>query len=110
MRKGEIWLVQLKNRDGHEQQGNRPGLIVAKSNGLATVIPLTKNLDRSNLPFTKIIDCSPENGLTEDSVALIFQVITLDESKFVQRKGNIKKELYNIIHEILISMTKINYA
>jgi mRNA interferase MazF len=108
VRKGEIWLVKLQDRTGHEQQGTRPGLIVGKSNGLVTIIPLTKNILRDNLAFTKIIDCSPDNGLTQDSVALIFQIITLDESKLIQQKGQIKKELYEEVHDELIRMTKIN--
>jgi len=107
MRKGEIWLIDLTDGKGHEQQGMRPGLVVGKGGGLIITIPLTSNLDRSNMPFTEIIDCTPHNGLRENSVALIFQIISLDQERFKHKKGEITKEQYETIHSILMDMTRV---
>ncbi len=107
MQKGEIWLIKLDETKGHEQIGTRPGLIIGKGNRLNVIIPITSNLDRSNLSFTEIIDCSKENGLKEDSVALIFQIRSLDESRFIRKLGKIKQEKYEAIHALLIDMTKL---
>jgi mRNA interferase MazF len=107
MHKGEIWLINLTDGKGHEQTGHRPGLIIGKGNGLITVIPITSNIERANLSFTEIIDCAPQNGLNTDSVALIFQILSLDESRFIKKLGEIPKEKYTSIHGILIEMTKL---
>ena len=107
MHKGEIWLIDLLDGKGHEQTGHRPGLIIGKGNGLIIVIPLTKNIERANLPFTEIINCSPQNGLTCDSVALIFQIVSLDETRFIKKMGEITKEKHLAINGILVEMIKI---
>jgi len=31
---GELWFVELNERQGHEQSGNRPGVIMAVSYGM----------------------------------------------------------------------------
>ncbi len=107
MYKGEIWLIDLTDGKGHEQAGQRPGLIIGKGNGLITVIPITSAIERANLSFTEIIDCTPQNGLKTDSVALIFQIVSLDQSRFKRKLGDITKEKYHPINGILIEMTKL---
>ena len=85
---GEIWIVELSIRAddtvGHETQKTRPCLVIANSPvaKMITVIPLQSNLDTSNLPYTHLIKKSQKNKLKYDSVAVIFQMRSLDLKRF----------------------------
>ncbi|MAE13914.1 hypothetical protein CMO92_05080, partial [Candidatus Woesearchaeota archaeon] len=42
MKKGEIWTVELPSKEGHEQSGKRPALVLTKPNtNMVIVAPLT---------------------------------------------------------------------
>jgi mRNA interferase MazF len=78
LRRGEVWWADLGSYRPLEQTGRRP-VIVWQSDALTKtlqsvlVIPLTTNMGRANLAGTAIISSSPR-GLSEDSVALAFQM------------------------------------
>lgn len=45
MIKGEIWLVEIPQANGHEQSGERPAVILAEADANITIIiPLTSNV------------------------------------------------------------------
>jgi len=85
---GEIWIVELStktyNTVGHETQKTRPCLAIATSPvaNMITIIPLQSNLDANNLPYTHLIKKSQKNKLNYDSVAVIFQMRSLDRKRF----------------------------
>ena len=85
---GEIWIVELSIRNddivGHETQKTRPCLVIANSlvAKMITVIPLQSNLNANNLPYTHTIKKSQKNKLRNDSVAVIFQIRSLDRKRF----------------------------
>lgn len=108
MKKGEIWLVELPEGKGHEQKGLRPALVVGGANGITTAIPLTKNVERLKFSHTLLIEPSKDNGLTEASVALVFQISSLDETRFKKQLGWIPKEQRNAIDELLLSLLEIS--
>ena len=107
MNRNQLWLADFKGRLGHEQQGIRPVVIVAKANGLFVVIPLTSKINRMGLSFTYLIESNEENGLTDDSVALVFQIISVDRSRFIRKAGKINDEESKNIDEVLKSMLKL---
>jgi mRNA interferase MazF len=78
LRRGEIWWADLGVHRPLEQTGRRP-VIVWQSDALTRVlqsvlvIPLTTNMNRSDLAGTAIVSAS-HKGLSEDSVALAFQM------------------------------------
>ena len=78
MKRGEIWWADLGAWRPREQTGRRP-VIIWQSDTLTRalqsvlVVPLTTNLDRARLAGTAMIEAS-ENGLTQTSVALAFQM------------------------------------
>lgn len=84
MRRGEVWWADLGVYRPREQTGRRP-VVIWQSDTLTRllqsvlVIPLTTNLDRANLAGTAIIAAS-EKGLTEDSVAVAFQMRAIPKS------------------------------
>lgn len=84
MKRGEIWWADLGPYRLREQTGRRP-VIVWQSDALTRVlqsvlvIPLTTNMDRADLAGTAIVTASPK-GLSEDSVALAFQMRAVPKS------------------------------
>ena len=72
---------------GHEQKGRRPVIVVGEANGLVTVIPLTTALKRASFSHTEIIEPSRDNGLPDRSVALVFQVKSLDRTRIDGQLG-----------------------
>ena len=92
MKKGTLCWADIPEGVGHEQKGKRPVLVVGEANGLVTVIPLTTTLKRASFSHTEIIDPSRENGLREPSVALVFQVKSLDRSRIDGQIGALSGE------------------
>ena len=107
MTKGDIWFVELPEGKGHEQKGSRPGIICSRANGLSVVIPLTTNRSCSNLQCTHVIEPTKENGLSDDSVALVFQITSVDKSRFIRKMGKISDEEGKNIDDVLKTMLKL---
>jgi mRNA interferase MazF len=83
LKRGEIWWADLGPYRTREQTGLRP-VVIWQSDTLTqvlqsvVVIPLTTNLERSNLAGTALI--AGTDGLPQDSVALAFQIRTVPKS------------------------------
>ena|SRR3989344_8651000 len=93
MRKGEVWVVNLPLGKGREQTGKRPCIFIADNEtDLATLIPLTSNSLALKFSNTLKINMSEENGLDKDSVALVFQIQSLDKKRFLNKIGEIETE------------------
>jgi mRNA-degrading endonuclease toxin of MazEF toxin-antitoxin module len=92
MIKGEIWHVDLPAGRGHEQQGERPAIVMGFANNMVTVVPITSNEGAAKFPFTYVIEADKENQFIVDSVALVFQVVTLDKTRLKRRTGILTKE------------------
>ncbi|NLA38081.1 MAG: type II toxin-antitoxin system PemK/MazF family toxin [Methanomicrobiales archaeon] len=83
-RRGEIWYVDLTDSKGHEQRGRRPAIVLAVSHaGITTVVPLTSQSNALSFPHTHEIQMCSENGLASDSVALVFQIVSLARERFI---------------------------
>lgn len=89
MKRGEIWWADLGAYRPREQTGRRP-VIIWQSDTLTRalqsvlVVPLTTNLDRARLAGTAVIEAS-ENGLSETSVALAFQLRAIPKGHLLNR-------------------------
>jgi mRNA interferase MazF len=76
-----------------EQTGRRP-VVIWQSDALTQalqsvlVVPLTTNLDRARLAGTAMIDAS-ENGLSQTSVALAFQMRAIPKASLLDRVRNL---------------------
>jgi mRNA interferase MazF len=92
MKKGTIWMVDLPEGQGHEQKGQRPAIVVGSANGLVVVIPLTSSTERAALSHTEVIEPSRENGLANESVALVFQIKSIDKNRLQRKIGEAAKE------------------
>jgi len=92
MKNGEIWLVDLSDAKGHEQRGERPAIIVGGANGLVIAVPLTSNPTTARFSHTLPISPDAHNGLDVESVALVFQIVSLDRERFVHRIGMVGEQ------------------
>ena len=92
---GDIYLANLNPTKGHEQSGLRPVLILQNNilnRNLNTVVvaPITSNLESRWLTTTFFIPKS-KTKLKKDSVALLFQIRTLDKSRLIKEVGRITR-------------------
>jgi mRNA interferase MazF len=96
-RRGEIWDVNWSPGRGAEQQGMRPALIIQNDRGNASpTYPLTivASMSRTEreLPLHVRIAPSEENGLTYATDVKCEQLMTIEKSRLIRRRGYISSE------------------
>jgi len=96
-RRGEIWDVNWSPGRGAEQKGIRPALIIQNDRGNASLTyPLTivASMTRTEreLPLHVRIAPSEENGLTDFTDVKCEQVMTIEKSRLMRRRGSITSE------------------
>ena len=96
-KRGEIWDVNWSPGRGAEQQGMRPALIIQNDRGNASLsYPLTivASMSRTEreLPLHVRIAPSAENGLTDFTDVKCEQVMTIEKSRLLRRRGYISAE------------------
>lgn len=96
-RRGEIWDVNWSPGRGAEQQGTRPALIIQNDRGnTSSHYPLTivASMSRTEreLPLHVRITPSVENGLTDYTDVKCEQVMTIEKSRLLRRRGSISNE------------------
>lgn len=94
--RGDVYLADLNPSRGSEQAGIRPVIIVQHNNidrfsRTVVVIPLTTNLRRAKIPGTMIIPVG-EGGLTQESVALCYQIVVIDKERLKQHLGTLSSD------------------
>ena len=93
MSRGDVYLADLSPRRGSEQAGTRPVVIVQRDTltrftSTTVVVPLTTNLRRTQVPGTIIIPAG-EGGTSQESVALCYQVVVVDEQRLIRKLGSL---------------------
>jgi mRNA interferase ChpB len=96
MNQGEIWRVLIPPGPGHAQTGERPAIILQErtfnlSLPTTLIVPLTSKVAASRFGGTFIIQPNQQNGLPAPSVALVFQMRTLDQRNCLRRIGTLDK-------------------
>src|SRR5215472_17147646 len=96
-RRGEIWDVNWSPGRGAEQQGTRPALIIQNDRGNASsTYPLTivASMSRTEreIPLHVRIAPSEENGLTDLTDVKCEQVMTIEKTRLIRRRGSISSE------------------
>jgi mRNA interferase MazF len=96
-RRGEIWDVNWSPGRGAEQQGTRPALIIQNDRGNAspsyplTIVASMSRTERE-LPLHVRIYPTEENGLTAETDVKCEQVMTIEKSRLLRRRGSITPE------------------
>ncbi len=107
MKKGEIWRMLIPPAPGHAQTGERPAVILqelAFNNSLPTtlIVPLTSQLGTTRFGGTLVIQPNGLNGLTATSVALVFQMRTLDKRNCLRPIGILDAATLDQIYDMLL--------
>lgn len=99
MNVGDIFWVELPARGGHAQMGRRPAIIAQRSSSHSTslLIPLTSQLDALRFEGTVLVESNIENGLSKNSVALVFQLAAVDKRFIKAQLGKTSEELMFLI-------------
>ena len=96
-RRGEIWDVNWSPGRWAEQQGTRPALIIQNDRGNAsssyplTIVASMSRTERE-LPLHVRIIPNAENGLTDNTDVKCEQVMTIEKSRLIRRRGYINAE------------------
>jgi len=113
-RRGEIWDVNWSPGRGAEQQGTRPALIIQNDRGNASPsYPLTivASMSRTERELSLHVRIAPteENGLTDYTDVKCEQVLTIEKSRLLRRRGIITNEELNRVDLALrLSLNLIN--
>lgn len=75
---------------------------------MAVAAPLTTNTNRVELDYTCLLEPTRENGLTEESAVLVFQLRALDEKTFTKKLGWITDKERKEIDETVKKLLKID--
>ena len=97
IKQGEVYWANLDPVKGHEQARMRPVMILQNdllNRNLNTVIvvPITTNMEAKGLITTYFLD--KEVGLKSPSVALLFQLRTIDKARLNKRIGLLSREKF----------------
>ncbi len=108
--RGEIWDVNWSPGRGAEQQGTRPALIIQNDRGNSspsyplTIVASMSRTERE-LPLHVRITPTPENGLTDFTDVKCEQVMTIEKSRLIRKRGSITaEELQRVDHALRISL------
>ena len=108
MIKGEIWLVEIPETNGHEQKGKRPVVILAHTeSNIVIIVPFTSNIQALRFPHTIDIEPTKENGLSMKSVALIFQIRAIDKKRLKTKIGTLEIVMLKRIDNMLWKLLQI---
>lgn len=94
LRKFDIWLADLPAMPGsHVQSGMRPVVVVSNNaanrySPIISVIPLTTNLGRVDLPTHTVLH---SRFLRGPSIAMCEQIMTIDKSRLQMRLGAVER-------------------
>jgi mRNA interferase MazF len=106
MNPGDVHWVELPPADGREQAGRRPAIVVqddsfAGGSPLVLVVPLTSADAARRFPAVMAVAATSENGLSQDSFALVFQLRALDRRRFRERLGAVEPDILASIYAAL---------
>lgn len=102
--RGEIYYADLSPAFGSEQGGLRPVLIVQNNVGnrhapTTIIAPLTSRLTKKPLPTHVEFTCE---HLSQDSVALLEQIRTIDKSRLKQKMGWVSSEVMEQVNKAMM--------
>lgn len=95
MKQRDIFLADLEPTKGQEQQGIRPVVVLSGNtmNGnfdLCMICPLSSKV--KNFPVCVVLKKSLQNGLTQDSEILTFQLRSISKKRLQKKIGEITEE------------------
>ena len=95
MARGDVLLINLPVSDGREQSGRRPAVAVqtdVADEPMLMIAPITSNLNALRFNFSVKIEPSEENGLTQTSIVMIFQMRAIDKNRIIRKIGQLSAD------------------
>lgn len=110
---GDIHWVDLPAANGREQQGRRPAVIMQDESygedlSVILVAPLTTARAAGRFAGTTLVQPNSENGLTQESVVLVFQLRAIDRRRLRGRNGVLNAQDLDSMYEELGRLTGRN--
>ena len=109
MRRGEIYLVDLRNNVGSEQAGLRPAIIIQNDEGntyspTTIICPLTSK--KKHMKATHVELTPDDCGILQNSTVLCEQIRVVDKSRLRTKIGTLenKRKLEDINKKLLLSI------
>lgn len=100
MRRGDLYLAELRPRSGAEIHGEHPVLVISHDSfnrvqgwRSVTVVPLTTSANQARRGPTVVLIADGVGGLRGDGVAVCHQLTTLDRAKLTRRLGALPPEV-----------------
>jgi len=109
---GDVFLVNLDPVKGSEQGRERPVIVfqnpdLSRFTSTYLCIPLTTNLSRMSIPGACFIK-KGEGGLSQDSVALCFQLRAIDKSRLMKKYGTVSQKALQLLADTVLSALGID--
>jgi mRNA interferase MazF len=95
MARGDVLLIGLPASEGREQSGRRPAIAVqtdVAGEPMLMIAPVTSNSSAARFAFTIKVEPTAENGLTETSIVMIFQMRAIDKTRIIRKLGKLSDE------------------
>lgn len=110
MTRGEVWRVRIPSAPDHAQTGQRPAIIVQDSIYVASlptvlIVPFTSTLSAARFDGTLVVQPDHQNGLTQPSVALVFQLRALDQRDCLHFLGTLDTATLDQVFALLDQLT-----
>jgi mRNA interferase MazF len=107
---GEVYWVDFPRRDGHEQAGRRPSIVLqddsfAARSPMVLVVPLTTRSAVTRYPGVVFVPADATNGLSTDSYALVFQFGATDRQRVGAKLGEVSPAILAQLYEALDKLT-----
>ena len=104
MKRGDVYYADLSPVVGSEQGGIRPVLILQNNVGnkyspTVIIAAITSKIDKSKVPTH--VPIGKDTGLTENSVALLEQVRTIDKQRLTDKITHLNEELMQEVDKAL---------
>ncbi|MBD3399478.1 MAG: type II toxin-antitoxin system PemK/MazF family toxin [Candidatus Coatesbacteria bacterium] len=102
IRRGSVWLINLTDAVGHEEDETRPAVIVSTDAfnngpaGLVVIVPTTRT--KRNYPFHHEIR-SPEGGLISTSYIMVDQMRIIPKDRLIKVLGSVHPATMSSIEE-----------
>jgi mRNA interferase MazF len=107
---GEVYWVDFPRRNGHEQAGRRPSVVLqddsfAARSPMVLVVPLTTKSGVTRYPGVVFVPADATNGLTADSYAIVFQFGATDRARVGDKLGEVTPAILADIYKALDQLT-----
>lgn len=105
MKKGDICIVDLSLGTGHEQHGKRPAVLISDTKtNIVIIVPITSNPEALRFPHTLTIVPDKQNKLDQKSIAMVFQLRSIDKTRIIKIIGRLNKKDCDALDKIIRKM------